>query len=505
MMRRALIYAVTVTLLGGSAAQAAPPRAPLVRTAVHVDFGTRTTVAPRGYLTDYGLPFTATRGYGWEKASTGKAMSLVGKGVRRPSARGRDRRYDSVMPMQPAHAAAAQWQVALHNGLYEVTVAVGDAGAINSVDRVTAQPHTATAVVLVGGFKPTRAHRFFTVTKRVRVTTGRLTLSPTGGHNTKIDFVVARAVKDTKAPTATLTLTGTSIGAAVYTGSVVVSVDAKDNPGGSGIGAVTYALDGAAAQPYTAPLVVSTLGPHLLTVAAVDRAGNVGRTSASWTQRAAPLSITDDFTAGGTVSAACQVTGFDGVLANTTGNQCAASRIAFVPAGLSLASTAGQLADDNQQNALYKSFDASGGNFTVTTRVVGPVNQLTTNYQQIGAWFGPDQDNFVKVEAEHNGAGPPHLTMFYRENGVAGIVATTPLPALTSAGTVDLVIRSAADQLTVYYSIDGAALTQVGVTRTPAAVSTWFAGSAKAGIEVSNSGSGTTMSATFSRFSIVGS
>jgi hypothetical protein len=88
---------------------------------------------------------------------------------------------------------------------------------------------------------------------------------------------------------------------------------------------------------------------------------------------------------------------------------------------------------------------------------------------------------------------------------VAGIVATTALPALTSAGTVDLVIRSAADQLTVYYSIDGAALTQVGATRAPAAVSTWFAGSAKAGIEVSNSGSGTTMSATFSRFSIVGS
>ncbi|MDX6203038.1 MAG: hypothetical protein QOJ83_2538 [Frankiales bacterium] len=504
MTHRVLASALAATLLGGSAAQAVPAKAAPVRTAVHVDFGTRTTVAPRGYLTDYGLPFTAKRGYGWEKAANGKALSLVGKGVRRPSARGRDRRYDTLMQMQPAHSAAGQWQMVLRNGVYDVTVAVGDAGATNSVDRVVAQPHTAAQVVLVGGFRPTRTHRFFTVTKRVRIATGRLTLSPAGGRNTKIDFVVAKAVKDTTRPTARVTLTGTSLGPAVYTGSVIASVAVKDNAGGSGLKSVTYALDGAVARPYTEPVAVNTLGTHRLSVAAVDRAGNVGRASASWTQRAAALSVTDDFTTGGTVSPSCQVTGLDGVLANTAGNQCAASKIAFVPAGLSLTSTAGQLADDNQQNALYKSFAASGGTFTVTARVVGPVKQLTTDYQQIGAWFGPDQKNFVKVEAEHNGTGPPHLTMFYRENGVAGIVATTTLPGLTTARTVDLVIRSAGHQLTVYYSLDGAALTQVGAARSPSAVSAWFSGSAKAGIEVSNSGSGTAFSATFSRFSIVG-
>ena len=79
--------------------------------------------------------------------------------------------------------------------------------------------------------------------------------------------------------------------------------------------------------------------------------------------------------------------------------------IAFTPAGLQLTSTAGQLANSNQQNALYKTFDATRGAFTIDAQLVGPINQLTTNYQQIGAFFGPDQSNFLKVEAEHNG-GP---------------------------------------------------------------------------------------------------
>lgn len=244
-------------------------------------------------------------------------------------------------------------------------------------------------------------------------------------------------------------------------------------------------------------------------------------------QAAAPGSATlsHDLTTGGTVSSTCAVTGFSGVLPNTAGNQCNAANIKFGTAGLSLTSTAGQMggSNNNQQNALYDLFDATQGPFTVTARVVGPVKQLTGNYQQIGAWFGFDQDNYVKVEAEHNGAGTdPHLTMFYEEKGVAGTVATVSLPALTTASTLDLIIKGNTsvpdpiastsdpngvrnyplDEVTVSYSINGGTPVQVGTVKMPTDVTRWFSTSAKAGILVSGGGSTTPFTATFSRFAI---
>ncbi|MDX6204715.1 MAG: hypothetical protein QOF39_772 [Frankiales bacterium] len=525
-MPNRLAWAAGAAALATSAAVALLPgvggavsRHPL-RSSLHVDFGTRTGPPAHGYALDYGQPYSSSRGLGWTRVANGKPVSVVGNGVVRSSPK--DLRYRSFVQMQAQQGPVrtpVQWQVALVNGMYDVTVAVGDAGATNSVDRITAQPHTARQVVLVGGFVPTARHRFFTVTKRVLVTGSRLVLSPAGGRNTKIDFVVASRVRDKVRPSVTVSLTGSAAGAGLYTGPVRVSLSARDNAGGTGVKAVTYQLDGAPARPYTTPFLVDSVGVHTLTAQASDLYGNVGADSVSWTEQAAgppgtvpttapPTTtapaggIVDVFTQGGTVSASCAVTGLDGVLPNTAGNQCAADKIAFVPAGLQLTSTAGQLANDDQQNALYKTFDAGGGNFTVTARVVGPVTQLTKDYQQIGAWFGPDQLNFVKVEAEHNGAGAPHLTMFYRHNGTAGIVGTISVPGLTTANTLDLVIKAANQQLTVFYSLNGAALVQVGTGEAPAEVASWFGSAAKAGILVSNSGSTSSFVATFSSFSI---
>ena len=229
-----------------------------------------------------------------------------------------------------------------------------------------------------------------------------------------------------------------------------------------------------------------------------------------------------NLTTGGTVSSTCQVTGFDSVLINKSGTQCDASKIAFTSSGLQLTSTAGQLADGNQQNALYDSFDASRGSFTVKARVKGPID-LASNYQQIGAWFGPDTSNFVKVEAEHNGSGTdPHLTMFYDEKGFAGTVGTVSVPALTTATTLDLIVQGSSNvpdpisgtadvskvhgyplaQLTVSYSIDGAAPIQIGTIRSPQDLESWFSTAAKAGILVSNSGTPTPITATFSSVQI---
>ena len=126
---------------------------------------------------------------------------------------------------------------------------------------------------------------------------------------------------------------------------------------------------------------------------------------------------------------------------------------------------------------------------------------MTADYQQIDAWFEPDQKNFVKVETEHNGTGEPHLTMFYRQNGISGVDTTFAVPALTHHehpgpgdqgqntvpdpapyGDTCHVSGSLLDELTVYYSLNGALLTQLGsTTEFPAAVSTWFSRQAKPG------------------------
>ncbi|BEP15492.1 hypothetical protein acdb102_38030 [Acidothermaceae bacterium B102] len=230
---------------------------------------------------------------------------------------------------------------------------------------------------------------------------------------------------------------------------------------------------------------------------------------------------TVNLAAGGSVSPTCAVTGFDGVLPDTAGDQCQAANLAFTSSGLAMTSTAGQLANNNQQNALYKTFDATKGQFTVDAKVVGPVNYLTTDFQQIGAFFGPDQNNFVKVEAAHEGADSPHLTMFYRENGVSGTVGSVSLPAMTTSSTLDLIIRGNTtvpdplpygdtygvsgfplDQVSVFYSLNGGALVQVGSVKMPADVTGWFSKQAKAGILASNSGTTSPITATFSKFSI---
>lgn len=235
--------------------------------------------------------------------------------------------------------------------------------------------------------------------------------------------------------------------------------------------------------------------------------------------------LTRNLTTGGTVSSSCVVTGFDGVMANTAGTQCNSSNIAFNANGLNLTSTAGQMggSSNNQQNALYNEFDSSKSPFTVTARVKGPVNYLASNYQQVAAFFGPDQDNYVKVEAEHNTTGSTgNLTMFFEEKGVGATVATVPLPALSTASTVDLIIKgntsvpdptpAASDpnvirnyplgRVAVYYSIDGGTPVQVGTIKSPTDVTRWFSTTSRAGLLVSGGGATSPFTATFTSFSI---
>lgn len=82
---------------------------------------------------------------------------------------------------------------------------------------------------------------------------------------------------DTTAPTVTAQVTGEQNADGDYVGSASVAVTATDNEGGSGIASTEYQVDGGAWTAYTAPVVVNTVGDHMVHYRATDVAGNVSQ------------------------------------------------------------------------------------------------------------------------------------------------------------------------------------------------------------------------------------
>jgi hypothetical protein len=82
------------------------------------------------------------------------------------------------------NGADRKWEIAVPNGMYQVTLAAGDANGTDSVFRLNLE----NKLVLSG--TPSGEVRWFKSTANVRVTDGRLTLSnASGGQNNKINFI----------------------------------------------------------------------------------------------------------------------------------------------------------------------------------------------------------------------------------------------------------------------------------------------------------------------------
>ena len=94
----------------------------------------------------------------------------------------------------------ARWEAAVQNGIYDVTVAVGDvAFTSGSTHRITVE-----TTRVISDFVPSAKNPTATVTSRVRVTDGKITLDAAGGTGTKLDYVDIIPVTDVIAPGATL-------------------------------------------------------------------------------------------------------------------------------------------------------------------------------------------------------------------------------------------------------------------------------------------------------------
>jgi len=169
---------------------------------IRVNFQDESAFTPQGYEKDYGQAFDAGRGYGWVHMDSHQPLSLVGNGRLRPDAL--DQRRATLMHMQLApHAGEGvstpgRWELAVPAGTYRVELEVGDFDHLDSVHRVVVEGQEA-----IKGFKPTDDERFARAVVKVKVDDGRLTVSPAGGTNTKIDYVVVERVGGQAAPPST--------------------------------------------------------------------------------------------------------------------------------------------------------------------------------------------------------------------------------------------------------------------------------------------------------------
>ncbi|MDN3496523.1 malectin domain-containing carbohydrate-binding protein [Planococcus sp. APC 4015] len=178
-------------------------------TDVKVDFTATNGVPASGYVADWGQAYgprsSAGQGtgltYGWLNED-GTAVSLVSNGRDRGRA-GVDERLDSMIHMQYNDVDGGNgtngikidgvWEMAVPEGLYEVTVAVGDQMGATTYDS----QHTINVEGSLGinSFQATASQEFLTHTATVGVWDGRLTLDSLGGFNTKLAYVDVKAIE----------------------------------------------------------------------------------------------------------------------------------------------------------------------------------------------------------------------------------------------------------------------------------------------------------------------
>ncbi|WP_299449786.1 LamG-like jellyroll fold domain-containing protein [uncultured Serinicoccus sp.] len=171
--------------------------------ALRFNFQSETAPVPDGYLRDFGQAYGPRSGanqgsdltYGWVDDETLEPLTLVGNGRDRDS--NDDQRLDTLMHMDlPPDSDGGvlldgSWQVAVPDGTYEVTVAVGDPNRGSAPEVHTINVEGAKAVDAFGNSTAANGSdaRHEVATVAVEVLDGALTVDQLGGTNTKINYV----------------------------------------------------------------------------------------------------------------------------------------------------------------------------------------------------------------------------------------------------------------------------------------------------------------------------
>lgn len=259
---------------------------PAVADTLRIDFQPPAGIVFRGvptsgathpsYLADLGQAYNATRGYGWidPTTKTPKANQIYGR-ERSGSDELRLRSFLNMRHVDAGSTQYADWECNIANGVYEITVAVGDAdpNSISGNHYINVE-----GVSVINNFVATTTNKYKVATDTVEVTDGKLTIDANGNpvnNNTRICYLDVRPLNpnnDITAPVVAIHLNGTLDSASVYRNESRVTVAASDRSG-AGLTSIQYSLDNGPFVPYLSPVRVDTEGSHRVRAKATDGKG----------------------------------------------------------------------------------------------------------------------------------------------------------------------------------------------------------------------------------------
>ncbi|MDT7827289.1 malectin domain-containing carbohydrate-binding protein [Pricia sp. S334] len=234
----------------------------------HINFqdNPASTTPPAGYLADYGKQFGFSAvtsdgsdyDFGWKLLETGLAFDASEEAPDNSSGVGRMRlgtiaNYNSAAPQQKLEGTLVHfqgdniagwndgqprknelfWELEIPDGIYEVTIGLGDRLADNIDSRHSA---TIEGYTIISAFSPTSTE-VRTASMVVEVTDGLLTMNGLGGFNSKITHI--DVVKSTETPVnGILTFTPASVSETMEAGITGNFSSELSGDGATGIGLV---------------------------------------------------------------------------------------------------------------------------------------------------------------------------------------------------------------------------------------------------------------------------
>lgn len=223
----------------------------------------------------------------------------------------------------------------------------------------------------------------------------------------------------------------------------------------------------------------------------------------------------------GLVDQSGQGTGFSYVQENKNGNEYQPQNLQLVtgkPGVLKVRTTGTSVVGTNfgtensLTNAIGTQFNATGETFSVSTVLAGPLGYLDQPFEQAGIYFGPDQDNFVKLVAGFGNNGQ-HI-QFLAETGsgtnlsyplgTAGVNVTVPSFSTISTLSLTLVGSAATGKVQAFYQVNNGATQKIAteLTLSGAQRTAFFGSKARAGILAQHRNNSGGITATFDRFAI---
>ncbi|WP_218081300.1 malectin domain-containing carbohydrate-binding protein [Anthocerotibacter panamensis] len=171
---------------------AADPLPPTPAPDIKINFQPDTSPVPAGFSKDIGAAYDPSRGFGWVREdSPATPLDLVAN-TRDRNRPGIDAAHNTLIHLQyppqgsktDAVKTPAVWEYNLPNGIYTVTVSVGDQGAYDSQHTIRLEGKP-----ILERFQPTAALPYKQATAEIAVNDGKLTVDAIGGTNTKLDYL----------------------------------------------------------------------------------------------------------------------------------------------------------------------------------------------------------------------------------------------------------------------------------------------------------------------------